>query len=156
MEVQVPWLDTFELGQGIDALTGAAKGRALEDIMWSPEAQPSDHKSSATSRIIHHLHELHHDVHAGTTATINISSPVALSASFDYLRSRSWSSSSSMIEYKVDGQYGIERPPLHTLELTPEARECLTDPKKFRERYGDYFVYGFQRGYSFYAIVQYR
>ena len=152
----MPWLSTFELGQGIDALTGASKGRALEDIIWSSDAHPSDHKSSATSRVIHHLHELYHDIHVGTAATINISSPVALSASFDYLRSRTLSSSSFMIEYKIDGQYGFERPPHNDLKLTPDAQQCLDDPETFRERYGDYFVYGFQRGYSFQAIVHYK
>ena len=156
IEVQMPWLDTFELGQGIDALTGASKGTAFQDVIWTSDGRPIDHKSTATSQIIHHLHELHHDIHFGVAATVNSSSPVALSTSFDYLRSKALSSSSFIVEYKNSGQYGFERPPRSKFELTHEAEQCLDDPKTFRQRYGDYFVYGFQRGYSFHTLVHYK
>jgi hypothetical protein len=152
----MPWQDTFELGQGIDALTGTTKGTAFQDVVWNTDGGPSDHKSSATSQIIHHLHELHHDVHFGADATINSSSPVAIGTGFDYLSSKGLSSSSFMIEYKISGQYGFERPPRDKLNLTSDAEQCLNDPKIFRERYGDYFIYGFQRGYSFHSLVHYK
>ena len=156
IEVQMPWLDIFDLGQGVDALTGATKGSAFQDVIWTTDRRPNDHRSTATSRIIHHLHELHHDVHFGPAATINSSSPVALSTSFDYLGSRAMSPPSFIVEYKISGQYGFERPPPGKFELTSEAEQCLSDPKTFRERYGDYFVYGFQRGYSFHTLVHYK
>ena len=156
IEVQIPWVDTLELGQGIDALTGATKGIAFQDVVWTADSKPNDHKSTATSQIIRHLNELYHDVHFGAVATVNSSSPVALSTSFDYLRSRALSSCSFMVEYKINGQYGFERPPRDKFALTPEAEQCLNDSQKFRDRYGDYFIYGFQRCYTFHTLVHYK
>lgn len=58
-----------------------------------------------------------------------------------------------MVEYWIDGKYDFERAADRDLTLTVEAKKFVRDPYEFRKRYGDYFICGFQRRYSFHSIV---
>jgi hypothetical protein len=150
-EIQVPWQDGFELGQGIDALSGATKGCALEKFKTIPH---TDGRYKSHSSIIHDLQEQHRDSLVNATATINLGSPAALGAKFGYASSGALSSSSFIIEYWIDGKYDFERATDHDLVLTSVAHKYVRDPVEFRKRYGDYFICGFQRRYNFHAIVK--
>jgi hypothetical protein len=59
-----------------------------------------------------------------------------------------------MIEERVEGSYAPQQVTQSDLKLTREAKECLRkNPGGFREQFGDYYICGFQRRYSFRAIV---
>ena len=156
MQIQVPWRDGFEIGDGIDALSGKTTHRALEDI---PPLQPTDkgHKTRTDSHVIHKLHEQRAETRVHTAATINLGSPATLDAKFNYKQSRDFSSSSFMVEHWVEGHYAPQQVPKHDLNLTSEAKAYVVEnPGAFRERYGDYFICGFQSFYSFRAMVNFK
>lgn len=150
--MEVPWQDHFQLGYGVNAISGKMAGRALKHIK---PLQPSDLEGqNADHKIIHNLHDQHVGSRVNTNATINLGFPVALGAKFDYNHLSADSLSSYFIDYWIEGHYGLERVDLRDLKLTPEAKGCVRDPAQFREKYGDYFVCGFRRHYSFHCIVQ--
>lgn len=153
--ITVPWQDHFKLGQGINALTGKPAGRALEHI---EPLQPADldHQRTTGNKSIHNLHDQHLGIGVNTNATINLGFPVTLGAKFDYNHLSADSLSSYFVEYWIDGQYGLECVDERDLKLTPEAKEYVGDPARFRERYGDYFICGYRRHYSFRCIVKYK
>jgi hypothetical protein len=153
MIMEVPWQDHFELGQGINGLTGKMAGRALKPIK---PLQPTDldHQRKSGKKIIRDLHDQHVGTRVNANATINLGFPVAFGAKFDYNHLSADSLSSSLVEYWIDGQYGLERVNAGDLKLTPKAKECVGDPARFREQYGDYFICGFRRHYSFRCILK--
>ena len=144
------------LGGGIDALSGKTTYRALEDI--APLQPTKDgHKCRTDSKVIHRLHEQHSETRAHTNATINLGSPATIDAKFNYTHSKDFSSSTFMVEHRVEGHYAQQHVKNRDLKLTPEAKSyALENPNAFRERYGDYFICGFQSFYNFRTIVNFK
>ena len=153
MEIQVPWHDDYDLGEGIDALSGKPRTSALESITYLPPTKEG-HRRESGSNIIYNLDEQRSDTGVNMSATINLGQPATVGAKFNYKHLSAFSSSSIMVEHWIDGKYDFEHVALHDLKLTPAAKEDSKDPHIFRERYGDYFIYGFQRCYAFRAIVR--
>lgn len=59
-----------------------------------------------------------------------------------------------MVEHRIGGHYGFKQVALDKLELTQAAQMDAENPKIiFRDLYGDYFICGFRRHYSFRTIV---
>jgi hypothetical protein len=122
--------------------------------------QPTDvdHKCESGSSIIHMLDEQRSETRIHTDATINLGSlPATIGAKFDYKHASTDSATSFMIQYWIDGQYAFDQVARRDLKFTPEAKEyARAYPREFRKRYGDYFIIGYQRRYSFRAIVNYK
>jgi len=87
------------------------------------------------------------------SATINLGFPATLDAKLNYKDLNAFSSSSVMIEHRIDGEYAFEYILSGDLKLTPAAQNDVEDPDIFRKLHGDYFVCGYQRRYSFRAIL---
>jgi hypothetical protein len=80
---------------------------------------------------------------------------VTLGGSFLGESAQSVSDASFMIEHNACGEYHFETLNTDDLELTPEAQHLFETPSKFRERYGDYFIIGYQRRYTFSALLKF-
>jgi hypothetical protein len=154
-QVLIPWLQTYELGQGIDALTGHSRISPFKNVKKLPIAHESDLRSDLEIRIVHGLHERSNLLRFQGQGTINTHSPVTLGGSFLGERAESVSDVSFMIEHNAYGEYHFETLNTDDLKLTPEAQGLLKTPTQFRQRYGDYFILGYQRRYAFNALVQF-
>jgi hypothetical protein len=132
LEIQIPWQDDFDLGGGIDALSGKTKHRAFKDI--APlQSTEEGHVFVSGANIIHSLHEQRSDARVDMSATINLSSPATIGAKLDYKQLRTFSSSALFEEHWIDGKYDFEHAALHDLKLTDAAQKVAEDPEKFRE-----------------------
>lgn len=152
-EIYVPWGHNFTLYGGVDALTGRIKDSAVEYIaIKSSDVGREETSGKDTFRAMHHKRS---SSRVAAHATINLGFPVAPGAKVSFKSLTAHSSSSSFVEYWVDGHYGDERvlPTDPRLKLRPQAKQVVGDPIKFRRLYGDYFVCGFRRHYSFRAIT---
>jgi hypothetical protein len=154
VEIQIPWQEDFDLGGGIDALSGKTRPRAFEYIAPLKPTEEG-HVFVSGADIIHNLDEQRSDTRVDMSATINLSSPATIGAKLDYKQLRTFSSSALFEEHWIDGKYDFEQAALHDFKLTDAAQKAVEDPERFRERYGDYFICGFQRRYSVRALVKY-
>lgn len=156
VEIKLPWQDTFGIGMGIDALTGESKVSPFEDVNWTPSAsERTGIEVTATSQLIRHCHELRHDFHVDTAVTVNPCSLAAVGTGLEYLRSWKVSSSATLVESKISGHYPFENPSKNKFKLTDEASKCLMEtPERFRDRYGDYFIYGVRSGFTFHTVFK--
>jgi hypothetical protein len=154
MDIRAPWLKGFEVGQGINALTGVPCPSPFKQVNMS-QSNPSLVVTSH-SGVIKGFQSLKDSHELGASATINLGAPAALGADFRYLKSHTVSSSSLMMHYTLEGKYDAERFD-HQLELTAKAQKLLDErPDDFRDHYGDYFVAGFERVFKFQAILNCR
>lgn len=89
------------------------------------------------------------------SGTVNVDLPAAFGGHITYLASSDFASSTTMIEHKIEGEFGIERIDGQPLALKESARVLLETKRysEFRERYGDYFIAGVGSGYKFQAII---
>ncbi|KIK63376.1 hypothetical protein GYMLUDRAFT_466210 [Collybiopsis luxurians FD-317 M1] len=145
--------NTFQLGQGVDALTGQARGRAL--AYFKNPTRSVGPTCNIRTRMVEEFHQLDSDVRIASNATINLGTPaVSLAQTAELLKSRSLSKREFIIECTVEGQYDYDMLNLENLKLTAEARKVFQrSPAEFRNMYGDYFVAGFQRRYRSYTII---
>jgi hypothetical protein len=154
-QVLTPWLDTFELGQGIDAVNGDSRPspfKGIERLKVAPDSDPP--RLESNSKIVHGQHEVSAKRRFHAQGTINTHSPLTLEASFAREMTRSDSKASFMIEQFAHGYYHFEKLNVNGLHLTDRAKSLLQrSPHKFRDEYGDYFIVGYQRRFVFSALV---
>ncbi|KAF8996880.1 hypothetical protein BDQ17DRAFT_1411584 [Cyathus striatus] len=155
-EVKVQWNEGFELGQGIDAITGARKASALQPFTIPPERTADDHKQQSGYRAISSISEVFNEDIEGLAATVNVGLPERLGMSIEWSTLTGFSATSSIVEYYLKDSFGFEQPIENSLAFTSEAQHLLNDPQRFREYYGDYFICGYQRQYRFHAIVSFK
>ena len=146
----VPWhAGDFEYGLGIDAITG-------ESTSSSP-LKPFDVKPSAgmgvlySGRFVTNSVEMSNEVDVATKGDYNIES-VNVTESTSYLSKISYSEMSLTIVAKYSVIYdNYDVATGSDYQLTDEAKQLFTEPAKFRNKYGDYFVYGGRRASEFVA-----
>jgi hypothetical protein len=158
-EPQIPWLETFHLRSGVDALTGEPKVSALKRPTVPDKSLPNDGsaKANVVVEVIHGVHQQSRMHKFEGRGTVNSISPIALNASFAMQTSRLSSNHSFLVETIVFGEYDFENPTEpEDLELTSEALALSKTPGEFRKIHGDYFVMGFKRRYWFHALVECR
>jgi hypothetical protein len=144
----IPWEDGWELGKGIDAVTGALS--VASALKRSPiEAAPVT-RASYSGRLIRNESQFSQEVDVSLNSKFNIGS-VDISASTNYLQKVTFSelSLTIVVRYKTEPE-GYDE--FETVELTDEAAALLRDPPEFRKRYGDYFISGARRVSEFVAI----
>jgi hypothetical protein len=154
-EVETTWLDTSELGQGIDAVKGRSRPspfKGVERLKVVPDSDPP--RLESNSKVVHGQHEVSAKRRFHAQGTINTHSPLTIEASFTRETTRSDSETSFMIEQFVHGSYHFERLKTGNLQLTDRAKSLLRrSPHKFRDEYGDYFIVGYQRRFMFSALI---
>jgi hypothetical protein len=165
-EPQIPWLETFHLRSGVDALTGQPKASALkrpttgrEDSDKSlPTRSPNDGSARAHTAVkaIRGVHQQSREHKFEGGGTVNSTSLLAFGASFTMQTSQFSSNHSFLVETVVSGEYDFEKLDLEDLELTSEALALSKKPQEFRRIHGDYFVLGSKRRYWFHALVECR
>jgi hypothetical protein len=156
-EINIPWNSRLTVGQGINALTGEAVASAFTPL--EPLDSKGDSKLDSSEIIvksIDKLHELSDDFRIDTSATINLGTPTTtIKAKLDALKTNIFSQRNVIIECRRAGKYISSLHDIKSLELTDDAKGLLQskDYEKFRYRYGDYFVAGFERHFKFSAIM---
>lgn len=122
----MPWLDTFVLGEGIDALNGDVKLSPFEGIrsLQVGEAQSLQSRESSL-KIVYSQHEISKKCRFHAQGTINTHSPLTLETSSSREIRRSDAETSFMIEHYIYGEYQFEM--LWTYEQRPkDARTIAT------------------------------
>ncbi|KAH9970165.1 hypothetical protein BJV74DRAFT_263290 [Russula compacta] len=154
-QVSTPWLDTFELGHGIDAVNGDPRPSPFEDIERHRVVRDSDPPTvESGSKVVHGQHEVSKKSRFRAQGTINTHSPLTLEASFARGTTRIDSKASFMIEQFVHGYYHFDNLKTGNLRLTHRAKSLLQrSPHRFRDEYGDYFIVGYQRRFTFSALI---
>ena len=157
-EPQIPWLESFHLRCGVDALTGEPKVSALKRPTVRDKSPLNDGPARANVVVesIRGVHQQSRKHKFEGRGTVNSMSPLVLDASFAMETSHFSSNNSFLVETVVYGEYDFEKLDLEDLELTSEALALSKTPAEFRKRYGDYFVLGFKRRYWFHALVECR
>ncbi|HEX9993398.1 MAG TPA: hypothetical protein VGB14_10760 [Acidimicrobiales bacterium] len=146
---EVPWRQHYALGNGIDAVTGAMyTSRGVKPFT------PVDRNVANETfefRLVEDDSEFSRQVHASVSGSYNLDG-VDLSASSEYLTEVTYTQRMMSLVARFQKLYdGYDLPA--AWELTDEARRLMdSDPAKFREAYGDYFVAGHRRGSSFVAV----
>jgi hypothetical protein len=160
-EPQIPWLESFHLRSGLDALTGEPKVSALKRHTVQVPAKSLSNDGPAIIdkfevEVIHGVHQQSRMHRFEARGTVNSMSPIALNASLAMQTSHISSNHSFLVETIVSGGYDFEKLDLEDLELTSEALALSKIPGEFRKIHGDYFVLGFKRRFWFHALVKCR
>ena len=157
-EPEIPWLKSFYLRCGVDALTGVPKVSALKRPTVPNKSLPNHGppKTDFMVKIIRGVHQQWRMHKFKGRGTVNPMSPLALNASFAVQTSHSSSNHLFLVETIVSGEYDFEKLDLEVLELTSEALALSKTPGEFRKRHGDYFVLGSKNRYWFHALVECR
>ncbi|KAF5378905.1 hypothetical protein D9757_008708 [Collybiopsis confluens] len=152
-EVQIPWSDTFRLGFGVDALTGESMTRTALTSFTMPSYSPR-HKQART--YVDTLHwkaikslEDQYEMEFGGTVNVAPAS-VSMSSRISSLLSKNASASTVLIQYRVIGEFEAEFIPASV--RLQEGLEKLKE-SEFREKYGDYYLAGRQRGYGCRMVI---
>jgi len=157
-EPEIPWLKTFHLRCGVDALTGEPKSSALigPTVRDKPLSNHGPLRTNFVVEVIRSVHQQRRMHKFEGKSTVNSMSPLALNASLAIQTSHVSTKNSFLVETIVSGEYDFEQLDLEDrdLVLTDEASALSKTPEKFRKRYGDYFVVGFKRRYWFHALVE--
>ncbi|KAK1220754.1 hypothetical protein PQX77_016468 [Marasmius sp. AFHP31] len=154
-EVQIPWVETFRLGYGVNALTGESTTRcALQRFAPGAKHTRKISKTKTTIDVIHwnDLKNLTdgYEFEAGVgTGTINIGVDPAIEfrAKLASVLSKSSSARTVLVMYRSVGVFEMEFLP----ENISIRKEVMGN--EFREQYGDYYVAGCQAGYSCRAVI---
>jgi hypothetical protein len=145
----IPWGDAFEIGSGVNAVTGEVMASAIE----KPSITDKETKASHTNyRFIKNENDLEQEIEVSAKGKYNIEG-VTLSASSSYLNKIKFSATSvSLIAHYESYYSGYDLADKYV--LTDQAREIINDHDKFRAAYGDYFVAGRRRGATFTAVYR--
>ena len=144
------WLDAFQLGGGLDAVTGdftAATALAPFDVHDATVRG----KASTEYRLIQDESDLTREIDTSASGKYNFDG-VEVGASASFVDKISFSELSLTVLLRYDAVYDdYDRAPSYA--LTAAAKKLAADdPAKFRNTYGDYFVSGRKRGSSFVGV----
>ncbi|KIK62777.1 hypothetical protein GYMLUDRAFT_72518 [Collybiopsis luxurians FD-317 M1] len=152
-EVKIPWSDTFRLGFGVDALTGESMTCTALSTFRMPSHPPRPKEARVYVDTLHWnaIKSLkdQYDIEIGGTVNVAPAS-ISMDSRISSLLSKNASLSTVLIQYQVNGEFEPEFIPASvTLQ---EGMPGLTEAE-FRERYGDYYLAGRQRGYGCRMVV---
>lgn len=146
----LPWSSGFNLGVGVDPVTGGLAGTPFTP----PMVTSVDKKSSKdTAMYISSEEDLNQEVEASVSGKYNIQPGMSANASTSYLNKVSYSENSTTLVLKHTISFGYEE--AVNFQFTKEARKLMDEqPKKFREAYGDYFVSAQEKGAQFVVLYK--
>ncbi|KAH9483446.1 hypothetical protein JR316_0002914 [Psilocybe cubensis] len=160
--LKLPWdLLGFKLGLGLNALTGGIAAnpfRTVTEPAKSSKIERSASKITAAEETITSLQKKR----ISSSGTVNVVLPVAapitgvsIDAGIALEKSKGSSERTVVFRHRAEGLFEPEQLDLTKLQLRGSAETILQAKNyvKFRERYGDYFVAGVQRFYSFDVIM---
>jgi hypothetical protein len=127
--------------------------------MKKPSTKGTPAYENKDVRVVKDFYQLRDDFQIHSEATINLGSPtVAVNARLESLKEKFFSNECVLIECRVEGHYHPDLLDLSACELTDEAKALIQSKsyKAFRDKYGDYFVQGYERHFKFSGIVAYR
>ncbi|KAJ7620571.1 hypothetical protein DFH06DRAFT_67404 [Mycena polygramma] len=144
-QVRIPWSKDFHVGNGINALTGEYMATTAFRDDFKPRGWTTDTSATQTNHFEWQVEkDLHHDFEVATTVNIP-HVPGGLNAGITEQLSKASSASTIFVQHK------------HEVHLVPnsipqipsllEGAENLT-PEDFRNTYGDYYIAGYEKGYS--------
>ncbi|HEY0095131.1 MAG TPA: hypothetical protein VGB96_12435, partial [Archangium sp.] len=140
--VDLPWRSDYNLGAGIDAVTGNVCNTAIQAFMIK-ESQNRD--SSTNYKFIQNESELNKELDVSLGGSYNISG-MTLSASASYLSQTKVSERDVVLVAKREVLYNdYDDVDAAAYALTDDAKKFVSDPKEFRSLYGDYFIAGYKR-----------
>ncbi|NNU27570.1 trypsin-like serine peptidase [Isoptericola sediminis] len=140
-----PWADAYQVGAGVDAVTGQLRSSAIEKPTLTPSKNQRTEYSYALMESQKDLEQL---VETSLKGSYNIEG-VKTSASTSFLEKVVVSELAVTIVAAIsveDSEYS----------LAPDYVLAVTPGPDFRERHGDYFVAGYRAGSSLYAVYQCR
>jgi len=145
----VPWGDTFQLGVGIDAVTGGTAGVAVKPFTPRARTIKSTHEEV---NAITDERTLKREIETSISGKYNIYTGVDVGGKLEYLNKLdSTGNTTTVVAKYVSITDDYEEPASY--ELTEQAKTTMqADPKAFRQKYGDYFVAGVRRGSQFTAV----
>lgn len=145
----LPWGDPFDLGAGLDAVTGEIKKTAID----KPDVRDATTKSSTYSyRLITSESELDQEIEVAARGKYNMDG-VNLSASAEYVNQIKFSDTSTTLVAHYQTTFA-RYDEADEYALTAEAKQRIGDPTAFRSLYGDYFIAGARRGSRFTAVYR--
>lgn len=144
----IPWDENiFSWGMGIDVISGEAATTGVEPFTL----HKSTSKNTAEAfKFIENESDYDSLVDTSASAQYNVGGLKA-NASAEYLKHVQYSKSSITLMASYTSQYGMDEAGSYTLNAA--AQELMqSDPHKFRDVYGDYFVAGGKRASTFVAL----
>jgi hypothetical protein len=144
----VPWSNTFQLGAGVDAVTGVVAGTAVKPFSpWERTVK----STRETVAAITDEKTLKREIETAVSGKYNIFTGVDVSGKLEYLNKLDASGNTTTVVAKYISDYDYDG--ADNYELTDQAKSTMqSDPKAFRKAYGDYFVAGAKRGSQFTAV----
>jgi hypothetical protein len=146
--LQVPWAADFELGRGVDIVTGSVHQTVLNDIQVAPA--PEEFSDETTFGFISSKEDFEREIGVAVSGSYNFDG-VTLSGSASYTNKVQFSKTSSTLIAKYSGTYRdydrITKP-----ALTPDAAKAIQDYEEFQALQGDYFISGGRKEFSFIAV----
>ncbi|WP_277209373.1 trypsin-like serine peptidase [Isoptericola croceus] len=140
-----PWQDAYQVGVGVDAVTGQLRSTAIA----KPELRPSkNQKTEYTYTLVESQEKFEQMLEATAKGSYNLEG-VQLSASTSFLDKVAVSE----LAVTIVAQLAVED---SEYSLAPEYRLDVEPGPDFRARHGDYFVAGYRAGSSLHAIYQCR
>jgi hypothetical protein len=122
-EPQIPWLGSFYLSCGVDALTGRPQSLCSKEIHRAGQVYSISNNSSTRAHTmveaIRGVHQQSRKHKLEGQGTVNSMSSLALDAPFAMQTSQFSSSHSFLVGTVVSGEYDFEKLGLGVLELTP-------------------------------------
>ncbi|KZV78869.1 hypothetical protein EXIGLDRAFT_847084 [Exidia glandulosa HHB12029] len=169
----IPWTAGCRLGDGVDALTGAIRGRAVADFAVEFPTGPVTPGDGVPSTVYTTLHLCHSSNSTATAFSkalcanvqmrVSDSVPIPpLSAGVGFSRSalETVQHSSDIFSLLVRTDFIISPEGLHRgrYQLTSAAREALETGsiEDFGRRFGEYFISGYQRATRYEAVLVFR
>jgi hypothetical protein len=146
-----PWQEAYVLGKGINAVTSALCGQAIEAFTVKPAEQ---HSSQTTFSSVTSTSDVDTLISASASASYNVGG-LNLNASTEYLNKVKQSKMDMTIlaTHQVIYQ-DYDTINMAGLRFTPQAQEFLkaSNFEGFRNQYGDYFLGGSKRVATFRAV----
>ncbi|KAF7352330.1 FHA domain-containing protein [Mycena venus] len=150
--LKIPWSEDFRPGYGVNALTGEFTARsAFKDFKMVESSKLGESHTTVEHLKWQTVKELRDDFEISVGATVNVLCPqVGANAKIATLLSKNTSTSTILVEYRVDANFAVDYIP--NVELQ-EGLDRLSD-EEFRAKYGDYYIAGCQKGYSCRMIAE--
>jgi hypothetical protein len=139
------WLKNFQLGLGVDAITGQLRASAVKPF----QVTPSKHQSPEFFySLVQSESDLETLVSGAASGSYNLEG-VTISASTSFLNSVA----ASELAVTLVAQVSV---PESQYSLAPRYELSVSPGKDFRDKYGDYFVAGYRAASSLYVSYQCR
>ena len=142
----MPWLEGFEVGAGVNAVTGGLAARAVQ---FGTVKKAGKTHSETNFRSVEDASQLTQEIEVAVKGKYNIEG-VTISASAEYINKIKFSETSMTLLAFYESGYDYDEADSYT--LTPDAQARLANLDDFRATFGDYFVSGGKRMSRFVGI----